>query len=106
MKRPIQIRQGDILIERVDKLPKNLIRQKPENGRIILAHGEVTGHHHSLAADPADWWKDSEGNQYLTVNKFVPVEHQEHSVAPLETGFYRVLRQREYTPEAIRNVAD
>ena len=99
-------RQGDILIEEIAALPKGLTKQKPENGRIILARGEVTGHHHSLTADAADWWKNDSGDQYLTVTEPSPVEHQEHGVIPLEQKHYRIIRQREYAPEAIRNVMD
>lgn len=99
-------RQGDVLIERITALPKGLTKQK-HAGRIILAFGEVTGHHHSLAeADLADWWKDGKGEQFLTVKETALVEHQEHAPITLEPGHYRVKRQREYSPEAIRNVAD
>lgn len=100
-------RQGDVLIEQIAELPPGLERQKPENGRIILAHGEATGHHHSLAVDPADWWKNpGSGEQFLTVKEETAVEHQEHAPIALPPGNYRVTRQREYAPEAIRNVTD
>lgn len=99
-------RQGDVLIERVAKLPSGLKRQKAENGRIILAHGEATGHHHSLDVDAADLWKTEGGEQFLTVKTETAVTHQEHAPVSLPPGDYRVRRQREYTPEAIRNVAD
>ncbi len=108
MKTKLKIyRQGDVLIERIAKLPQGLERRKPENGRIILAHGEVTGHHHSLAADPADWWKRAGSDeQFLTVKEQTEVVHQEHAPIALPPGDYLVTRQREYAPEAIRNVAD
>jgi hypothetical protein len=99
-------RQGDVLIEAVAKLPANVTRQKADNGRIILAHGEATGHHHSVDIDAADWWKTEGGEQFLTVKTQTAVEHQEHAPIALPPGNYRVRRQREYTPEAIRNVAD
>ena len=99
-------RQGDVLIERVRTIPDELTQQKPVDGRVILAYGEATGHHHSIEADAADWWKDSDGEQFVTVRKSTSVVHQEHAPIALEPGNYRVRRQREYTPQAIRNVAD
>jgi len=109
-KRPLaQFRQGDVLIERVAAVPEAVAKQK-KSRRIVLAHGEATGHHHALELeDPADWWKRGEG---LTEEKFVKVKqparvtHQEHSTINLPAGTYRITRQREYSPEAIRNVAD
>jgi hypothetical protein len=99
-------RQGDVLIERVSKIPSDAKREKAK-GRIILALGEATGHHHSLAPDAADWWKQPDGTQFLEVGKKpAALTHQEHATIELPPGRYRVGRQREYTPEAIRNVAD
>ena len=100
-------RQGDVLIQQIDAIPKDTKRQKAK-GRIILAHGEVTGHHHSLAANSADWWKldGDESEQFLDVHQATEVVHQEHNPIALEPGRYRVLRQKEYAPVAIRNVTD
>ena len=95
-----------MLIERVEEIDGEVTKQKPENGRIILAHGEATGHHHSLKADAADWWKDADGSQFLTVKTATAVVHQEHAPIALAPGRYRVVRQREYSPSEIRNVAD
>jgi len=102
-------RQGDVLIERMTRaLPKQLKRQEPVNGRIILAHGEATGHHHSIDADAADadWWKDDAGTQFVEVRTQTEVQHQEHAPIKLTPGRYRVRRQREYSPAGLRNVAD
>jgi hypothetical protein len=104
-------RQGDVLIEQVSRIPQNAIRQQREPGnRVVLAYGEATGHHHSIETadiDVADWWKSPDGKfQYLALQKDTDVKHQEHKSITLPPGNYRVRRQREYTPEAIRNVAD
>lgn len=99
-------RQGDVLIEQIAELPKGLKRQNAQNGRIILALGEATGHHHSLAADAADWWKDGSDNQFVSLEETTSLEHQEHAPIKLAPGHYRVRRQREYSPEEIRHVAD
>ncbi len=111
-------RQGDVLIERIVRIPATAVPQKPST-RIILAQGEATGHHHALdTVDPADWWKAGEAS---TANRRPPtlagalfvalpaggvVTHQEHSEIKLPAGNYRITRQREYSPKAIRNVAD
>jgi len=97
-------RQGDVLIERIDSIPASAKRVK---GKIILAHGEATGHHHSIAeTDPADWWKEADGTQYVHARGQSVVTHQEHAPIVLPKGKYKVLRQVEYHPQAIKNVAD
>jgi hypothetical protein len=99
-----QYRQGDILIQECKTIPKSAVKQKAV-GKIILAHGEVTGHHHSLEADAADWWKEGD-SQYLDVVIAKPVKHQEHGPIPLRAKKHIIIRQSEYTPAEIRNVQD
>lgn len=111
-------RQGDVLIELIDSVPSSATKQKKSTA-IVLAHGEVTGHHHTLElSKPADWWKQGEistandkprtlaGELYVTLPWGGVVTHQEHARIDLPKGTYRIMRQREYSPEAIRNVAD
>lgn len=113
-----QFRQGDVLIERIPQIPKSAKKQKRAR-RVILAHGEATGHHHALiTADPADWWKDGEiatsnekpsvlvGEVFVAVPNGGVVTHDEHYKNELPPDNYRVIRQREYHPVALRNVAD
>ena len=100
-------RQGDVLVQRVKSVPSTAKAQSPINGRVILAYGEVTGHHHSIEADAADWWKSADtDDQFIDVKQPTQLVHQEHSAVALKLGKYRVSRQREYSPAAIRNVAD
>lgn len=47
-KYPKQFRQGDVLLVRVSNLPAKATVRARENGRVILAHGEVTGHAHAI----------------------------------------------------------
>ncbi len=100
-----------MLIERVKSVPSTATKQTP-SARITLALGEATGHHHDLCvttADPADWWKQGEGlaeEKFIEVSKPAEITHQEHATIRIPAGTYRVTRQREYSPEAIRNVAD
>jgi hypothetical protein len=105
-----QFRQGDVLIQRVrTRAPKG--RQVTDQGRVILAYGEVTGHAHEIVAPPdelppAQLFEEPDGTRYLFVDRACALVHQEHGPIALAPGVYRVVRQREYSPEAIRNVAD
>lgn len=98
-------RQGDVLLMPVASIPKNANQQKTK-GRIVLAHGEVTGHAHTVDGQRAKLSIAEGGVTYLTVEQLTEVRHQEHAPVTLEPGKYKVVRQREYTPEAIRNVQD
>lgn len=101
-----QYRQGDVLVERVSETPTGTEVPR-ENGRVVLAHGEVTGHAHAIADKGVTMRRDESGVTTLEIKEAVAaLTHDEHSTIPLECGTYRVIRQREYTPEAIRNVAD
>src|SRR5690348_15334354 len=100
-------RQGDVLLKRVSKLPKTAVRQQSK-GRIILALGEATGHHHSIATKSASLFKDDETKAtYVEIAEAMALlEHQEHAPIQLEPGIYRVGLQREYHPQEIRRVQD
>jgi len=51
----IQIRQGDVYLIPVAKLPAGCTPMQPEAGRrFVLAHGEVTGHAHAIYEFTAD----------------------------------------------------
>jgi len=99
-------RQGDVLIERVkDRKPKGVSVPR-DNGRIVLAYGEVTGHAHAICETEAELIELETGERFLMSSAGMRLLHEEHSVIELPAGTYRVTRQREYAPEAIRNVAD
>jgi hypothetical protein len=105
----VHYRQGDVLIERIPSLPAGLKKIARENGRVILAHGEITGHAHAIAAPNADLYSavDSGDVTFLEIRKaVVALQHDEHATVTLPPGSYAVRRQREYAPEEIRRVAD
>jgi hypothetical protein len=100
-----QYRQGDVLVQRVRATKK---RGKPiprDQGRIILAYGESTGHAHAVC-EPEVLFVEVDGERLLMSESGFRISHEEHSPIDLPGGTYRVTRQREYSPEAIRNVAD
>lgn len=107
-------RQGDILIIPISKLPEGLETVEKDNGRHILAYGEVTGHAHAvedssktemfidLKSSDIDEMRD----RFLKVTEETAVVHEEHGQIPLGPGLWRVIRQQEYSPEGYKFVAD
>ena len=96
-------RQGDVLVVPVadDQVPAGLIpAPRDKTGRMVLARGEATGHHHSIAVEDGELVDAAEG-VFLRIMAPTPLEHQEHAPITLQPGVYRVVRQREYTPGAI-----
>jgi hypothetical protein len=99
-------RQGDVMVVAVERKP-DLQPVEREGGRIVLAHGEVTGHAHAIADADAILLMDAKTlDRYLDVKAPVTLDHEEHSRIELPSGFYRVTIQREYRPEGIRKVLD
>lgn len=102
----IQYRQGDVLIEEVSTVPNSTQPVPREGGLVVLAHGEVTGHHHSFREHSVALLEAPGGERFLTLKRSATLQHQEHDPITLPAGNYRVRRQREYSPEAIYNVLD
>lgn len=92
----IQYRQGDVLLVRVAELPADAVPEGHKD-RIILAHGELTGHAHAVSAAAARMYL-SAGERLLSVRTETQLVHEEHAPIRLEPGVYRVIRQREYVP--------
>jgi hypothetical protein len=102
-------RQGDVFIQRIANLPGDSKKLARENGRVVLAHGEATGHHHSLVEkNCALFTSDTEpGVTFLEIQEAIAeLTHQEHGSISLEPGIYKIVRQREYSPDSIRKVQD
>lgn len=156
------MRQGDCFLQMVPMRPK-AGKNLQERGRVILLHGEATGHCHeiltaagAISADMpiAQFFEERDGNRFLFIDDAAPeldalrcrntrtgdicyipasadvtqyqnlvaeepetvrgviLRHDEHLPFVILPGCHQVGggtgtgRQREYSPEAIRNVAD
>lgn len=99
-------RQGDILIVPIKELPENLSKIERENGRAILAHGEVTGHAHAIKDQCADLFIAANDNMYLHVVEECFVTHEEHEKVRLSPGNYKVIRQMQWDSGQVRKVLD
>jgi hypothetical protein len=96
-------RHGDVLIEKVASVPDNVKIMSSA----ILAHGEVTGHSHRIEEPEAvQLWSKGENIFLQVMQHSARLIHEEHAPIELPLGFYRVWRQREYTPTAIVRVCD
>lgn len=103
--------QGDLLITRIDKLPDDLAPVKAEDGVYVVAHSE-TGHNHVVQEDGVEVFATANDNftLYLVVDRPVDLTHMRsfdrHEPLRIAPGVYRINRQREYTPQGYRRVAD
>ena len=103
-------RQGDVWIGSPVKMPKNVVPVARENGLLVLAHGEVTGHMHAVAEVDAEMFREENGTLYLRAPSGATVTHQEHSASTLPKTegqwVYPVIRQREYAGGIVQRVQD
>lgn len=104
--------QGDVLFEKIDKIPEGLESAKAENGVFIVTHSE-TGHHHVVKERSAQMLIDKTNAfvAYLKINDNCQIEHlrdfDTHKPIAFDKGdIIKVRRQREYTPEGFRKAAD
>lgn len=99
-------RQGDVLLMQIDTLPESAEAGDLENGRIILAHGEVTGHAHAVDSAYAQIFVDKDARFLHVCESGADLVHEEHATIALAPGYYRIVRQREYLPDSSRLVLD
>ena len=108
--------QGDVYILRVESLPAGIKPANIDNGKYILAHSE-TGHHHAMEARPnvTFYSTDNPLVGYLEVVEATDemetvLEHlrnfDTHAPISFDVGVYKIVNQRESTPEGWRRAAD
>lgn len=103
-------RQGDVILEIVAAIPRGKQKRlSAEDGRLVLAHGEVTGHSHGVLASNGEAELVElidEIERYLVVWRQTPLVHEEHGDIDLPPGIYHVRIQRQYQPDGIQRVTD
>lgn len=109
------------------------VKDLREEGRVILAHGEVTGHCHEVVEERAgehdipamDYFEEPDtGRRVLLVTRPCVLRHQEHApialspeapiqvrqgdvlLNPIGLGAWEVIRQREDAGESSQQVLD
>lgn len=114
---PWQARQGDILLERVEGERADGQEVPREQGAVVLAYGESSGHRHQITAKGAKLFErgstrmleiSARGGAILEVatdrgEKLNPPRHTE---VPVQKGTFEIVRQREWTADDDRQVQD
>lgn len=121
-----QYRQGDVLVFDRKEKPKRGEEIPREGGRVVLAHGEVTGHAHVIGERGCSLYQDDSvrsapdamaligiagglvADRLLVTKQPVPLEHEEHDKIPLPAAAEKTVRiQVQWDPSAqISNVVD
>lgn len=119
------VRQGDVLVVRIASRPGRVSKWRAGR-RQVLALGESTGHSHRVEGRSLMLGLEDVDERFFdvlreggalpdgsVVSGFLKIladggvlVHEEHGVIELPTGDYAIVRQREYSPEEIRTVAD
>jgi len=108
--------QGDILLERVNQAPvSGQILHAPDAEALVVAEGELTGHHHKISGC-ATLYRDDALARDIPDNLYIGhlqvegtgarLEHDEHAPIDLALGTYRVRRQRQLEPSDIGIAGD
>lgn len=100
------LRQGDISLTKIASLPSGCEEIPHDNGRTILAYGEVTGHAHAVPMAYAKQYRAGSGVEYVVVEKATKLTHEEHAPISLEPGVYQKRVAREYSLLGERKVID
>lgn len=98
----IILRHGDLLLKPIKQIGKGM----KKSNDMVLAYGELTGHHHRLEGD-VEVYRLGEQTQVLVKGK-TELTHQEHKTIQIPEGIYELVREREFDPyaDAIRKVQD
>lgn len=103
--------QGDVCFVRVEKLPDGTKPIGKVGKRAVVAHSE-TGHHHVAVAEKIRLHgTDDPMVCYLSnESEYADVVHERafdtHETLRLLGGCWKIIRQREWTPEGWRRVED
>ena len=107
---PGQFRQGDVLLVKIDAIPKTAKKIKGE--MVTLALGEATGHHHSFTGGVVGY-AEKVNDHGITLAEYIEVQklldevkgvrvveshlgHQEHEAFPVDAGTTESIKPGNY----------
>lgn len=95
-----QARQGDVMLQPVDCIPADATEQPLDGKRIVLMHGEVTGHAHAFYdTSHVCLLETPRKERFLRVVETSLLRHEEHTEVKVPPGVYRLPTQSEWTDE-------
>lgn len=111
------MRQGDVYLRKLDKLPDGLHCVARGRKQFTAARGEATGHHHTVhCKEGITVYAENEVSEEKLIedgSKILmelageaTVTHQEHGTGVLPTGVWEATIQREYDGAEERRVRD
>jgi hypothetical protein len=95
------IRQGDVILKRIDKIPE----KASLTNNFVLAEGEATGHKHLLSGKAVTVLETID-RKFINAGTTAILMHEEHKQVMIPKGLYEVKVQREYDPVQERKVMD
>ena len=118
-------RQGDTLLRKIEKLPKGVVSTiKDKANRVVIAHGERTGHAHAFRGENTNGFVFETANKDVTRADGCPhfieiggsgdvINHEhitgkkaEHDAIKIPAGIYESAIQVEESAEFLTQVAD
>ena len=95
--------KGDVIIEAIETMPKNLKEVPRKDRKIVLAEGEATGHAHTIKAFNANLFTNADpmspfttGDLFLTTDGKITITHEEHKAIDLPKGNWKIRKVQEY----------
>lgn len=104
--------QGDVYISRINEIPDNAIEIiQNEKDKYIVGHSE-SGHHHTVPKSVGVLYRDPDNQFVLFMRVTEPAvftherSFDQHEALQVLPGDYKLINQREYSPEGWIRAAD
>ena len=104
-----KLQQGDVLLRQVTSIPdgpRTLVK-KNNQGEMVLAEGEVTGHYHGIMEHDSEMFMVGD-KTFMDLKSPATLTHQEHGHITVEPGIWEIGRVQEYDymSKMVKPVAD
>lgn len=98
-------RHGDVILV-PKKIPSDAKEQPKDDGKVVLAYGEVTGHMHQISKGNAALFKFNDKTYLKIQSDMGLLSHEEHHEINVPCGEYEIIIQKDYSPEGWKKVTD